>query len=286
MFFSIVQLPTQRYQRKRSISGESWVKCIHGENERRIKSEEVEHVKKANFQEKGSQQCPWEHEKWRQSWSHLGTNLPLSQMRKLRLRESMRPSQGHCPRRWQKSTAQFRVWVADSDLAMSQGSRQPLWRTCSLSAPALLPRITTPSEPGQWPGTTGEGWKDICQHSECIHSDGPSSSLPWEEHCPSWYWTGGKTSVILTWSCPGETQTTEEPHASPSQGSAASRRKRRQHEAKGRPDKGEGAHTLSSEMWRRLIYASGHTAGHVGRSSSEQGDHIYSAIPGGVVCDL
>lgn len=95
MFLSIVQLPTQRYQRKRSISGESWVKCIHGENERRIKSEEAEHVKKASFQEKGSQQCPWEHEKWRQSWSHLGTNLPLSQMRKLRLRETMRPSQGH-----------------------------------------------------------------------------------------------------------------------------------------------------------------------------------------------
>lgn len=195
-------------------------------------------------------------------------------------------SRSLCPRRWQKSTAQFRIWVADSDLAMSQGSRQPLWRTRSLSVPALLPRITSPSESGEWPGTTGEGWKHICQRSECTHSDGPSSSSPCEEHCPSWYWTGGKTSVILTWSCPGETQTMEEPHAGPSQGSAASRRKRRRHEAKARPHKGEGAHTLNSGMWRRLIYTSGHTAGHVGRRSSEQGDHTYSAIPGRVVCDL
>ena len=51
----------------------------------------------------------------------------------------------------------------------------------------------------------------------------------------------------------------EEPCDSPSQGSAAAGRKQRLWCSKERPNKGEGAYT-HSRPWRRLIFASGHTA--------------------------
>ena len=221
-------------------------------------------------------------------------------MRKLRLRESMRRSWGHCflggDRRALHNSEyewQIQTWP------WARVATQPLWRTHSLKAVASLPRIIIPSESGEWQGATslpGKGWKDMGQPSGHTHSDGLSSSWPCEEHCPTQYRSEAKPSATGTWSCPrammggamrndGRSHVTAPPKAQLLLGEnkdcgAARRGQTRERVHTHTPDLEEGSSLLqvTQQMGRRI---------------PAQGDHTYSIhtvsyihIPGRVICDL